>query len=202
MRGPAVIVGSYQDDRAELSRDPASNSRWSPHPRTEDQNLRPDFTQPGTGQLAPGSTPDMRKGNRKESSTYESTKGFPMRTTRPRSAVRAMLREFLEKNPVASQVIITRQNGSGHVVAWPWRPVLRTAIRGAITPEVAERSKRYSLDQLGHAVITIRGGYLLIIPMNRELELRVAVSPDYDPRRLKREIAVIARRIDQMNNLI
>jgi hypothetical protein len=127
-----------------------------------------------------------------------------VRTTQSRSTARAMLREFVESNPEVSQVIITLRHRERYIVAWPWRPVLRTAIRAAIKPEPDGEDGGFhgTFWDHGHSIIPIRGGQLVVLPVNRELELRVAASPDYDVGQLEREIAPIARSIDQMHDLI
>lgn len=77
--------------------------------------------------------------------------------------------------------------GAAPIVAWPWRRVLRTAIRGAITAAVTGKHNepRGSMGTFAHTTIPIRGGYLLVIPVNHQLELGVAVSTGYDARRTK-----------------
>jgi hypothetical protein len=126
-----------------------------------------------------------------------------VRTAKSRSTARAILRTFIESNPDVTQAIITRRHGR-YIVAWPWRPVLRTAIRGAITPEVTGKvtELRGSMGTFVFTLIPIRGGHLLVIPLNHEIELRVAVSIGYDLRRLKRQIVPIARSIGEMQDLI
>jgi hypothetical protein len=133
-----------------------------------------------------------------------SRRSWPARTTQSRSTARALLRAFVESNPEVGQVMITLRHRERYIVAWPWRPVLRTAIRAAIKPEPDGNGRGFhgSFWNHGHAIIPIRGGHLVVLPVNHELELRVAVPSDYDVRQLEREIAPIARNVGKMHDLI
>jgi hypothetical protein len=127
-----------------------------------------------------------------------------MRTTQPRSIVRAMLREFVESNPRVSQIILTLRHHERYIVAWPWRPILRTAVRSAIKPRANQKETDFysSILNCDRAIISIRKGHLVVLPVSHELELRVAVSRDYDVPQLEREIAPIVRSIGRMHDLI
>jgi hypothetical protein len=123
-----------------------------------------------------------------------------MRTTEVRSRARAMLRTFVEQNPSINQVIVTVRHGGRYIVAWPWRPVLRTALRATIAPEEPD-SLNASIQASDYKIIPIRSGLLVVIPVNHELELRVAAPRGCDVDRVKRRIEPIVRCIAQMHDL-
>jgi hypothetical protein len=126
-----------------------------------------------------------------------------VRTTEARANARDLLRTFVESHPQVNQALITRRNGGRLVVAWPWRPVLRTAIRAAITPDDVPTGRTpgpaCSSDR---KVIPIRGGSLLVVPLGRRLEFRLALSNGYEFTGLWPHVTSLVSSIERIQNLI